>query len=175
MRSERGGGWETSVGDVALWSCTTYLDTNSWENPLKPCRLCESVAASLTGQRLGSFTRVTTAVTKAVEEALTRILTPHRSIDVLREVKATQAQGQPYMIVFVGVNGVGKSTNLAKVAYWLLQHNMKVCAVWRVVGDGQLNPFLTSFLSLHPVAQSCLPPHTTTTFSTPGGPPTCRS
>ncbi len=30
------------------------------------------------------------------------------------------------MIVFVGVNGVGKSTNLAKIAYWLVQNKMKV-------------------------------------------------
>ena len=29
-------------------------------------------------------------------------------------------------LCFVGVNGVGKSTNLSKVAYWLLQHDIKV-------------------------------------------------
>jgi hypothetical protein len=50
----------------------------------------ESVAASLEGRRLGSFTRVSSAVQSAVEEALTRILTPNRSIDILREVKEAQ-------------------------------------------------------------------------------------
>ncbi|EFN56873.1 hypothetical protein CHLNCDRAFT_21935 [Chlorella variabilis] len=89
-------------------------------------KVTESVATSLEGRKLASFTRVSTAVQQAVEEALTRILTPKRSIDVLREVKAVQAKGQPYTIVFVGVNGVGKSTNLAKVAYWLLQNGVKV-------------------------------------------------
>ena len=34
--------------------------------------------------------------------------------------------------MFVGVNGVGKSTNLAKVAYWLLQNDISV---------GMLEPF----------------------------------
>lgn len=43
-----------------------------------------------------------------------------------RQVRAAQARGQPYTIVFVGVNGVGKSTNLAKIAYWLLQNDVKV-------------------------------------------------
>ena len=39
-------------------------------------------------------------------------------------------RGKPYVIVFVGVNGVGKSTNLAKIAYWLLQNKMTVsCTV----------------------------------------------
>lgn len=89
-------------------------------------KVTESVATSLEGKKLGSFTRVATAVRTAVEEALTRILTPKRSVDILREVRASQAIGKPYVIVFVGVNGVGKSTNLAKVAYWLLQNQVKV-------------------------------------------------
>ena len=52
-----------------------------------------------------------------MEEALVRILTPRRSIDILRDVHASKEQGKPYVVVFVGVNGVGKSksTNLAKV------------------------------------------------------------
>ncbi|KAK9145354.1 hypothetical protein Sjap_005257 [Stephania japonica] len=52
---------------------------------------------------------------KAMAEALERILTPQRSIYILRDVHAAKEQGRPYLIVFVGVNGVGKSTNLAKV------------------------------------------------------------
>lgn len=51
----------------------------------------------------------------AMEEALVRILTPRRSIDILRDVHAAREQRKPYVVVFVGVNGVGKSTNLAKV------------------------------------------------------------
>lgn len=50
-----------------------------------------------------------------MEEALVRILTPRRSIDILRDVQSAKERGRPYVIVFVGVNGVGKSTNLAKV------------------------------------------------------------
>ncbi|GMY12952.1 signal recognition particle receptor subunit alpha-like [Fagus crenata] len=89
-------------------------------------KLCESVAASLEGKKLASFTRVSSTVQTAMEEALVRILTPRRSIDILRDVHAAKEQGKPYVVVFVGVNGVGKSTNLAKVAYWLLQHNVSV-------------------------------------------------
>jgi signal recognition particle GTPase len=33
------------------------------------------------------------------------------------QVKASQARKEPYVIVFVGVNGVGKSTSLSKVAF----------------------------------------------------------
>ncbi|PRQ46111.1 putative signal recognition particle protein Ffh [Rosa chinensis] len=89
-------------------------------------KLCESVAASLEGKKLGSFTRISSTVQGAMEEALVRILTPRRSIDILRDVHAAKEQGKPYVVVFVGVNGVGKSTNLAKVAYWLQQHQVSV-------------------------------------------------
>lgn len=89
-------------------------------------KLCESVAASLEGKKLGSFTRISSTVQTAMEEALVRILTPRRSIDILRDVHAAKEQGKPYVVVFVGVNGVGKSTNLAKVAYWLREHNISV-------------------------------------------------
>lgn len=44
------------------------------------------------------------------------------------QVKAAQAKNRPYTIVFVGVNGVGKSTNLAKIAYWLGQNDVKARA-----------------------------------------------
>ncbi|KAI3462096.1 hypothetical protein Pfo_018759 [Paulownia fortunei] len=89
-------------------------------------KLCESVAASLDGKRLASFTRISSTVQAAMEDALVRILTPRRSIDILRDVHTAKEQGKPYVVVFVGVNGVGKSTNLAKVAYWLLQHKINV-------------------------------------------------
>ncbi|CAK8564291.1 unnamed protein product [Lathyrus sativus] len=89
-------------------------------------KLCESVAASLEGKKLASFTRISSTVHTAMEEALVRILTPRRSIDILRDVHAAKEQRKPYVVVFVGVNGVGKSTNLAKVAYWLQQHNVNV-------------------------------------------------
>ncbi|CAM8931036.1 unnamed protein product [Rhodiola kirilowii] len=89
-------------------------------------KLCESVATSLVGKKLASFTRISSTVQNAMEEALVRILTPRRSIDILRDVHASKEQRKPYVVVFVGVNGVGKSTNLAKVAYWLQQHNISV-------------------------------------------------
>lgn len=88
--------------------------------------LCNSVAASLVGKKLGSFTRISSTVKTAMEEALTRILTPRRSIDILRDVHSAKEQGRPYVVVFCGVNGVGKSTNLAKVGYWLMQHKISV-------------------------------------------------
>eukprot|EP00210_Caulerpa_lentillifera_P001545 g1483.t1 len=89
-------------------------------------RLCESVAKNLEGQKLSGFTGVSKAVSSAFSESLERILTPKKSINILSEINQSRSRTKPYVIVFVGVNGVGKSTNLAKVAYWLLQNKKKV-------------------------------------------------
>ncbi len=35
-------------------------------------------------------------------------------------------KGRPYVLVFIGVNGVGKSTNLAKVAYLLKSQGFSI-------------------------------------------------
>lgn len=48
--------------------------------------VCDSVKASLVGQKLPSLTRVKTVVREALERAIVRILTPKRSTDLLREV-----------------------------------------------------------------------------------------
>ena len=88
--------------------------------------LCNSISTSLVGQNLGSFDRVKKVVMQTLEAALVRILTPKKSTDVLREVLASKAKGSPYVIVFVGVNGVGKSTSLSKVAYYLKNNGCKV-------------------------------------------------
>eukprot|EP01128_Nolandella_sp_AFSM9_P008875 TRINITY_DN5533_c0_g1_i1.p1 TRINITY_DN5533_c0_g1~~TRINITY_DN5533_c0_g1_i1.p1 ORF type:complete len:582 (+),score=153.78 TRINITY_DN5533_c0_g1_i1:60-1805(+) len=86
--------------------------------------LCASVSKTLAGKTHSSFSSLTTTVKAAMEEALTKILTPKRSIDVLRDARAKS--NKPFVITFVGVNGVGKSTSLAKVCSWLLQNKMKV-------------------------------------------------
>ena len=54
-----------------------------------------------------------------MESTLTRVLTPNKRVDLLAAATAARAEKRPYTIVFVGVNGVGKSTSLSKVAYYL--------------------------------------------------------
>jgi len=88
--------------------------------------LCDSVAKSLEGTKLSTFSSAKKIVNEAMADSLTRILTPKKQIDIVREIAAANAAGRPYSIVFVGVNGVGKSTSLSKVCSWLQQNEMKV-------------------------------------------------
>lgn len=87
--------------------------------------IMESVSASVVGQSLSTFERVDTVVADALEASVGRILTPKRDLDIVREVQEAKKRGVPYTIVFVGINGVGKSTSLAKVCYHLLQKSFR--------------------------------------------------
>lgn len=80
-------------------------------------RLCESIKKSLVDKRTQAFTSLRKTVKLALEDALTKILTPKRNINIISEAMKARESGKPYVLVFIGVNGVGKSTNLAKVAY----------------------------------------------------------
>lgn len=94
-------------------------------------RLCQSVEADLLNQKTASFTSIDRTIRESMAKALTRILTPTSSLDLLRNVTNTieGPNARPYVISIVGVNGVGKSTNLSKIAYFLLQNNFRVLVV----------------------------------------------
>lgn len=66
-------------------------------------------------QVLGTFESVASTVKTTLTEALVQILSPKRRVDILRDVIEAKNQSRPYVMAFCGVNGVGKSTNLAKV------------------------------------------------------------
>ncbi|KUL91989.1 hypothetical protein ZTR_01363 [Talaromyces verruculosus] len=95
-------------------------------------RLCEGVKQELVGKKTANFQSVDAALRTATEASLRKILTPTSSLDLLHEIQAVTAptaRGQsprPYVISIVGVNGVGKSTNLSKICFFLLQNNYRV-------------------------------------------------
>ena len=94
-------------------------------------RLCNSVETDLLDQKTASFTSIDKTIRESMAKALTRILTPTSSLDLLRNITSTTegSNSRPYVISIVGVNGVGKSTNLSKIAYFLLQNKFRVLVV----------------------------------------------
>ena len=96
-------------------------------------RLCEGVEKELTGVKTGSFESTSARIQSAMEASLTKMLTPTSSLDLLREIDSITAPSatslrkrRPYVMSIVGVNGVGKSTNLSKICFFLLQNKYKV-------------------------------------------------
>ena len=66
-------------------------------------------------------------IKQTLQVSIKNLLTPKRHIDVLAEAMTAKKQGRVFSMAFIGVNGVGKSTSLAKMAYYLrTKGNLKV-------------------------------------------------
>ena len=88
--------------------------------------LCERTLKSLVGKKLSTMSSIDKLVKTEMSNCLSAVLSPNSSTDLLSEIRQMKKQGVPYVIVFIGVNGVGKSTNLSKVSYWLLQNGISL-------------------------------------------------
>jgi signal recognition particle receptor subunit alpha len=65
-----------------------------------------------------NFQSIHRTIKDTLNDSLLALLTPKRRIDVLRDIVSAKKAGKPYVVAFCGVNGVGKSTNLAKICFW---------------------------------------------------------
>ncbi|OYT34396.1 MAG: signal recognition particle-docking protein FtsY [Candidatus Aenigmarchaeota archaeon ex4484_52] len=60
----------------------------------------------------------------AIKNCLFDILNKDK-INIIEKIKQANNNGRPYVILFLGFNGTGKTTNLAKLGYLLKQNNFK--------------------------------------------------
>nr|CAB3266577.1 signal recognition particle receptor subunit alpha-like [Phallusia mammillata] len=121
-------------------------------------KMCESVATKLEGKVLGTFSTIAYAVKQSLNESLVQILTPKRRVDILRDVLEAQRSARPYVVTFCGVNGVGKSTNLAKICFWLMENGFRVmiaaCDTFRAGAVEQLRTHVARLNALHPPSKN---------------------
>ncbi|KAJ0176262.1 hypothetical protein K1T71_008436 [Dendrolimus kikuchii] len=117
-------------------------------------KLCDSVAIKLEGKVLGTFDSVAKTIKATLTESLVQILSPKRRVDILRDAMHAKHEGRPYVMAFCGVNGVGKSTNLAKICFWLIENGMSVliaaCDTFRAGAVEQLRTHTRHLNALHP-------------------------
>jgi len=116
--------------------------------------LCKSVSNKLEGKVMGTFSTVHRTVKEALTESLMQLLTPKRRVDIIRDVYEARRNKRPYVMTFCGVNGVGKSTNLAKICFWLVENKCRVlvaaCDTFRAGAVEQLRTHTKRLNSLYP-------------------------
>jgi len=90
----------------------------------------ESMAGSLKAQMTGlSVERSKDAgslVRERLRSIMTDIFTKAGSADVFKLIDEKKKRGEPFTILFLGINGTGKTTTVAKVAYLLRQAGYSV-------------------------------------------------
>jgi fused signal recognition particle receptor len=90
----------------------------------------ESVAGDLKKQLLGMSVERSKDVEEVVKEKLRgevlSIFSQVGDVDVLARVKESTGKGEPFKILFLGINGTGKTTTVAKFANYMKKNGFSV-------------------------------------------------
>ena len=85
----------------------------------------ERVKSGLTGRKLGLRGDPKKLADEVLRQAIQEVLTTEQKVDLLKVIDAKRVQGEPAVIVFMGINGHGKTTSIAKLARYLMDRGYK--------------------------------------------------
>ncbi len=88
--------------------------------------ICEEMEKRLTGQKINIISDRKKIVKETLKTVLKETLVPSQQVDLLNIVEKKRELKEPCIIVFVGINGTGKTTTIAKIANLLLKNNYSV-------------------------------------------------
>jgi fused signal recognition particle receptor len=89
-------------------------------------RICDEMEKRLDGVQIRRLEDRKKIVEENLREVLMGIMLANDKIDLLKSVNEKRKKGEPYLIVFVGINGTGKTTTIAKVARYLNKNGYSV-------------------------------------------------
>ena len=82
-------------------------------------KIGELLEQELVGEKIGRFKNVQNLLQDALKRVITDILTAETDINILELIKKKKQEDEPAIFVFLGVNGIGKTTTIAKMAHYL--------------------------------------------------------
>lgn len=89
-------------------------------------KIIERVKTELIGKKLGLREDPKKLADEVLRKAIEEVLTPEKKLDLIKLIDEKRARGEPAVLVFVGINGTGKTTTVAKVARYLMGRGYKV-------------------------------------------------
>ncbi|MEM1565736.1 MAG: signal recognition particle-docking protein FtsY [Candidatus Bathyarchaeia archaeon] len=82
-------------------------------------RVCEEMERRLNGLQIKRLEDKKKIVEQNLREVLLEIMTTNGKIEFLKAVEEKRMENEPFVMLFVGINGTGKTTTIAKVAHFL--------------------------------------------------------
>jgi len=89
-------------------------------------RICEEMEKRLNGVQVKRLEDRKKIVERKLQEILLEIMATKEEINLLESIGKKRKTNEPYVIVFVGINGTGKTTSIAKVAKLLMEKGYSV-------------------------------------------------
>ncbi len=88
--------------------------------------VCKELREKLRDVQFARFTDPRARVKVILHEILTSVLQRGGQLDIFEMIDKKKALGEPSILVFVGINGTGKTTSIAKLAH-ILQRRGRTC------------------------------------------------
>jgi fused signal recognition particle receptor len=82
-------------------------------------RICDELEKRLAGVQVKRLEDRKKIVEEKLRQVLLEVMLTNNKIDLLKMVEAKRGKGEPFVLLFVGINGTGKTTTIAKVAQFL--------------------------------------------------------
>ena len=89
-------------------------------------KLTNQVKESLTGVKMERGEEASAEVKKALMASLEKTFSAAGAPDVIAKIREKNAKGEPYVILFLGINGTGKTTTIAKFGAMLKKNGISV-------------------------------------------------
>jgi fused signal recognition particle receptor len=82
-------------------------------------RICDELEKRLVGVQVKRLEDRKKIVEENLRQVLLEVMLTDNKIELLKKIEAKRATGEPFVLLFVGINGTGKTTTIAKVAQYL--------------------------------------------------------
>jgi fused signal recognition particle receptor len=82
-------------------------------------RICDELEKRLTGVQVKRLEDRKKIVEENLRQVLLEVMLTNTKIDLLSKVEEKRKTSEPFVVLFVGINGTGKTTTIAKVARFL--------------------------------------------------------
>ena len=82
-------------------------------------RICDELEKRLVGVQVKRLEDRKKIVEENLRQVLLEVMLTNNKIDLLKKVEEKRKNGEPFVLLFVGINGTGKTTTIAKVAKFL--------------------------------------------------------
>lgn len=90
--------------------------------------IIQKTKEKMLGQRAERFSNLRNLFIEPLQETILEIITPKVDIDLLKILQERKKENitKPLVILFLGINGTGKTTTVAKIAYMLSKANYRL-------------------------------------------------
>ncbi|MGB9729738.1 MAG: signal recognition particle-docking protein FtsY [Thermoprotei archaeon] len=107
-----------------LWELQIELASNNVALAVAE-EITENIKKQLIGTKIQRFSNIENSIYNTAKIAILNIFNQAGSYNLIESIKKEYSHETPFTILFVGVNGSGKTTTIAKIAHLLKKHGYK--------------------------------------------------